>query len=295
MKLEPNIKTHNGKGLIIVIILLALLIINEGFSETKEAISFVEVDTYIHDTKTLKALISVPEGAGPFPVIMLIHGGAFLNGNRARYDKSLFEHYLKQGIAMMSVEYRLVSEGGKHPEAIKDCMHNLHWLIDHAAEYRFDTSRVVLQGSSAGSYLAMMVALTSEQSDFQPDFGPYQDRKVRVKAVISSAAMYDWTVITEGSKYIGTYREDLTASPVNLTQFGNCQHYLLLGGDGDTNWSPASSAKLMQTNLEAVGNTCELHLKTNQTHPALYDDFKEFSKWALPIIDAFLNKYVLLE
>lgn len=293
--MEPNIKTLKGKGLIIVIIFMGLLVINEGFPETKEAISFIEVDTYIHDTKTMKALISVPEGEGPFPVIMLIHGGAFNNGNRAHFDKTLFEHYLEQGIAVMSVEYRLVKEGGKHPEAIKDCMHNLHWLIDHAEKYRFDSSRVVIQGSSAGSYLAMMLALTSERNIFQPDFGPYQDRKARVKAVISSAAMYDWTVINNGSKYIGTYRENLTASPVNLAQSGTCQHFLLLGGDSDTNWSPPSSAKLMQTNLEAAGNTCELHLKTNQTHPALYDDFKEFSKWALPIIDTFLDEYVLLK
>lgn len=274
---------------------MALLFTSESYTEKNEVISFIEVDTYTHEAKTLKALISVPEGEGPFPVIMLIHGGAFIGGNRARYDKSLFEHYLNQGIAVMSVEYRLVSEGGRHPEAIKDCMHNLHWLIDHSAEYRFDTSRVVLQGSSAGSYLAMMLALTSERNNFQPDFGPYQDRKVSVKAVISSAAMYDWTVITNGDEYIGTYREDLTASPKNLAQFGNCQHFLLLGGDSDTAWSPPGSAKLMKTNLVAAGKTCELHLKTNQTHPALYDDFKEFSKWALPIIDVFLEENVLIK
>lgn len=293
MKLVPEKSSFKGRGFFVVIIPMALLSINLSFAETKKAISIIEVDTYIHDTKTLKALISVPEGEGPFPVIMLIHGGAFIGGNRARFDTSLFGHYLKQGIAVMSAEYRLVSEGGQHPEAIKDCMHNLHWLFDHAAEYRCDTSRVVLQGSSAGSYLAMMLALSSERNDFQPDFGPYQDRKVRVKAVISSAAMYDWTAISAGSDYIGTFREDLNASPVNLAHSVNCQHFLLLGGDSDTNWSPPGSARLMQANLEAAGNTCELHLKTNQTHPALYDDFKEFSKWALPIIDAFLDKYVL--
>ena len=277
----------------VVFILLALLFIGESCPGTEEAISFIEVDTYIHDTKTLKALISVPGGEGPFPVIMLIHGGGFNGGNRTRYDKSLVDHYLEQGIAVMSVEYRLVPEGGKHPEAIRDCMHNLHWLTDHAAEYRFDTSRIVLQGSSAGSYLAMMLALTSERNEFQPDFGPYQNRKVRVKAAISSAAMYNWTAITKGSEHIGTYRDSLKASPVNLARSGNCRHFLLLGGDSDTNWSPPGSARLMQSNLEAAGKSCELHLRTNQTHPALYDDFKEFSKWALPIIDAFLEEYVL--
>ncbi len=276
-----------------VIIIIALLFINESFSKTPEGISLIEVDTYIHDSKTMKALISVPEGEGPFPVIMLIHGGAFIGGDRSRFDKSLFEHYVEQGIAVMSVEYRLVSQGGQHPEAIKDCMHNLHWLIDHAEEYRFDSSRVVLQGSSAGSYLAMMLALTSDRNDFQPDFGPYQDCKARVKAVVSCSAMYDWTAISEGSDYIGAYRDSLIASPVNLAQFGTCQHFLLLGGDSDMNWSPPNSAILMQKNFKAAGKTCELHLKKNQTHPALYDDFEKFPMWALPIIDTFLEKFVL--
>ena len=286
-------RISKGRELVVVTILMSFLWITESVAQIPAAISVLEVTTCIHDTKTMNALISVPEGEGPFPVIMLIHGGAFGSGDRTRFDESLIEHYIKMDIAVMSVEYRLVLEGGQHPEAIKDCMHNLCWLIDHSAEYRFDTSRVVVQGSSAGSYLSMMLALTSERNDFRPDFGPYQDCKVGVKAVISCAAMYDWTAINNGDNYIGTYRDNLTASPVNLARFGTCHHFLLLGGDSDTNWSPPNSAKLMQANLEAAGKTCELYLKANQTHPALYDDFGEFPRWAFPIIDAFLKKFVL--
>lgn len=75
----------------------------------------IEVETYAHDIKSLKALICLPPGDGPFPVVMAIHGGAFVEKNRKQYHKSFFQHYTKRGITVVSVEYRLAQEGGHHP------------------------------------------------------------------------------------------------------------------------------------------------------------------------------------
>ena len=250
-----------------------------------------EVDTKTEGT-VLKAVINVPEGYGPFPVIILIHGGAFLNGDRYKYGNSLYFHYLNKGIATIAVEYRLVGEGGTHPTPIRDCLHNLHWLRDHAKEYRFDIRRVGLQGSSAGSYLAMMMGLTGDSIDFQPDFGLYQGLTAGVRAVISSAAMYDWTAIIEGDPYIGDSRDDPEASPVNRAYEGSCQAYMLVGGEDDNSWSPPEAARAMHDSLVAAGRHCELYLKENTNHPTFYGARGDYEIWALERIDPFLDIYL---
>ena len=254
-----------------------------------------DVETWNHNGISLKARIALPDGDGPFPVVMAIHGGAFSGGDRNRFENSFFKHYTDMGIAVMSIEYRLTAnnEGGQHPRAIQDCMHNLHWLRDHADDYNFDTTRVALQGSSAGSYLAMMLALTCRQQDFQPDFGPYQHKKATVAAVISCAAMYDWTAISNGGNYISGSRHDPAASPVNLAAQSACPAFLLLGGANDTDWSPPQPAHQMQDSLQQHGVYCELHLKPNHGHPGFYGTTDEFSAWAWERVDPFVEKYLI--
>lgn len=276
-----------------ILIWWLLCIANLGISDTSNVIQ--DVETWNHEGLSLKARIALPKGKGPFPVVMAIHGGAFSGGDRLLFDYSFFEHYTDMGVAVMSVEYRLTinSEGGQYPNAIKDCMHNLHWLRDHAKEYKFDINRVILQGSSAGAYLAMMVALTCDKENFQPDFGPYQEQKASVAAVISSAAIYDWTTISNGSNFIGSYRSDPDASPIHYTSGGSCSAFLLLGGSDDRDWSLPISTRQMQENLQKSDAYCELYLKSNQKHPAFYGVSDEFSKWGWQKVDPFVAKVIL--
>lgn len=249
---------------------------------------FIDVATYQHPACTLMARISMPQGDGPFPVVLAIHGGGFRAGDRTWFKPAFHQHYNELGIAVMACEYRLVKAGGAYPTAIRDCMHNLHWLIDHANQYSFDTGRIVVQGSSAGSYLAMMLALTSELPDFQPDFGPYQDSTAQVKAVISSAGMYDWSAIETGGAFIDDHRNDPRASPVYRCRAGSCHYFCLLGGVEDSQWSPPFTARAMCDSLKKAGHNCRLFLKKEQGHPGLYDDTDTFSKWAFARIDGFL-------
>jgi len=251
----------------------------------------LDVETYRHSDKVvLMAKIETPQSAGPFPVVMTIHGGAFTNArrDRTRFEQSFFDHFTSRGIAVMSVEYRVVGEGGAYPEAIKDSMHNLHWLIDNAETYRFDTSSITMLGSSSGSYLAMMVALTSDRGDYQPDFGPYKNRRATVRATICHAGIYDWTAIGKGKEFIGPHRSEKDASPINRSGQGTCKSFLLLGGEKDTEWSPPQAARAMQSSLKKNGRYCELHLKKDEGHTGLYDDTSEFSKWAFAYIDEFI-------
>ena len=204
----------------------------------------------------------------------------------------MHQHFIDLEIAFISVEYRLIRDGGKHPVAIRDCMHNLHWVKDNAIKFKIDPSRVAILGSSAGAYLSMMVGLTCHDTIYQPDYGPYSSKTTEVNAVISNAAMYDWNSITNGDAYIKGHREDMYASPVYLAPFNKTPAYLLIGGDNDLDWSPAKSAASMQRRLTNSGVHSELYLRDNTKHPSLYHMEDSYVEWAFKKIDPFLENFL---
>ena len=275
------------------LILISLLTCSIGKSQEEYRRIFREEhSTWSFPGRELKALVSIPAGDGPFPVVMAIHGGGFTKGNRFRFDSSMHQHFIDLEIAFICVEYRLVKDGGKHPEAIRDCMHNLHWIKERAMDFKIDPSRVAVMGSSAGSYLSMMVGLTCHDTLYQADYGPYQGKTTSVNAVISSAAMYDWSAIEKGDLYINGFRENMKASPVYLAPFNQTKAYLLLGGDNDKDWSPPKSAATVQRRLSNAGVHSELHLMEKTDHPSLYRMDNRYVIWAFEKIDPFLEKYL---
>ena len=110
----------------------------------------------------LKMDISVPEGKGPFPVCILVHGGGFTRGDKQKQPKHLFKPLSDAGYAWVSINYRLAPTY-KYPCSVEDLETAIRWVKAHAAEYRFDHSRIVLIGESAGGYLVNMVGTKNEK------------------------------------------------------------------------------------------------------------------------------------
>ncbi len=97
----------------------------------------------------LKLDISVPEGKGPFPVCILVHGGGFTREDKQKQPKHLFKPLSDAGYAWVSINYRLAPTY-KYPSSVEDLETAIRWVKAHAAEYHFDRSRIVLIGESAG-------------------------------------------------------------------------------------------------------------------------------------------------
>jgi acetyl esterase/lipase len=90
------------------------------------------------------------------PVVVWIHGGALITGNRASVPKNLLDLCRDEGYALVSLDYRLAPEV-KLPEIAADVKDFFHWLrTDGAKEYRLDPGRVVVTGGSAGGYLTLL-------------------------------------------------------------------------------------------------------------------------------------------
>jgi acetyl esterase len=107
--------------------------------------------------------LHVPDGPGPFPAAILVHGGGFDQGSKSTNVRPLFEPLANAGFAWFSIDYRLAPEA-KLPQAMEDLNAAIRWVKANAAMYRVDVSRIAIIGESAGGLL-VNYAGTHEKPD----------------------------------------------------------------------------------------------------------------------------------
>ncbi|MDE2446764.1 MAG: alpha/beta hydrolase [Alphaproteobacteria bacterium] len=133
--------------------------------------------------------VTLPLGAGPFPLVIFIHGGAWLAGHPAvtnpTYRKLNFiTKLLDAGYAVSRISYRFSSEA-QFPAQLYDCKAAVRFLRANASTFQLDPKRFAVMGDSAGGHLAALVGLTCDRADLEGDIG---------KASASSAvqAVVNW-------------------------------------------------------------------------------------------------------
>lgn len=141
------------------------------------AAQFPDVEYARPDGVPLQIDIETPDGAGPFPIVVFVHGGDFKAGNRKGTNRGVVQALKDAGIAWASVEYRLAPQY-HYPAPIDDLRSAVRFLKDHAAEYRIKPERIALMGESAG------VLLVSH-------YGAVARDKDSVAAVISVSGTHD--------------------------------------------------------------------------------------------------------
>ena len=103
--------------------------------------------------------LRLPEGAGPHPVLVFIHGGCWLSAYDIGHVGQLEEAVTAAGYAVWSLEYRRVGdEGGGWPGTFLDIARGVDAVAELASEHPLDLSRVIASGHSAGGHLALWVA-----------------------------------------------------------------------------------------------------------------------------------------
>lgn len=141
----------------------------------------------------------VPADAGA-PVIVQIHGGAWVLGDKEGQAYPLLAHLAERGWICVSVTYRL-SPRATWPDHIVDVKRALAWVKDNIADHGGDPSWVAITGGSAGGHLCALAALTPNDPQFQPGF---EDADTAVQAAVPFYGVYDWL------NRDGTGRDDLT-------------------------------------------------------------------------------------
>jgi acetyl esterase len=199
----------------------------------------------------------VPEGAGPFPAAIIVHGGAWVGGDRRLNVEPLFRPLEQANIAWFSISYRLAKDVTQFGAGIEDVKRAAAYVKQHASEYHVDPDRIALVGESAGAQLASMAALT-------PGTG--------VKAVVAFYSPSDLVSLAETSNYVPeNIRRQVEGTPwqslliAGLKQLSPIQHlgpgmppFLLIHGTSDS-LVPFEQSQRMCDAIHAAGGQCELY------------------------------------
>ena len=221
----------------------------------------------------------VPEGAGPFPTCILVHGGGFIRGDKQSYIKPLFEPLGKAGFAWFTINYRLAPQH-RWPACAEDVETAIRWVKAHAKEYKVDVARIALIGESAGGHLVSCVGTRAKED-------------TRVAAVVPFYAPHDLELQVKHRNMLG---ESMTAL-LGLTELNDdawkrlhevspssdvhkgMPPFLLIHGDKDPT-VPFEQSTRFQKQMKEIGNQCDLITIPEGVHgmgawDKLNSDYKE--------------------
>ncbi len=120
------------------------------------------------DGRALKLDLARPaEGNGPFPAVLVIHGGGWRAGNKSENRPALME-FARRGYVAVSPQYRFAPKD-VFPAQIHDAKAAVRWVKGHAKEYKVDPARVGAMGFSAGGHLSLMLGTTGASDGLEGD------------------------------------------------------------------------------------------------------------------------------
>lgn len=129
-----------------------------GTFTTTSAIEYANVDG-----KPLLLDLRVPDDNGLHPVILFLHSGAWISGERSGGPAI---RQVSRGYAVASIDYRLAPQS-TFPAPLEDCKAAVRWLRANASRYRLDANRVAVFGASAGAHLGALLATTRDRPELE--------------------------------------------------------------------------------------------------------------------------------
>jgi len=156
-----------------------------------------DVEYAKRDESPLKADVYVPHGPGPFPGVLVVHGGAWMAGSKLtmrRPAELLAEH----GYTAVNINYRL-APGAPFPAQIEDCKSAVRWMRRNAEKFKMDSSRVGGLGYSAGGHLVALLGTTDPSAGLEGADVGTDAPSTRLQAVVAGGAPCDFRVLREDS------------------------------------------------------------------------------------------------
>ena len=126
----------------------------------------------------------LPQGDGPFPLIVNVHGGGFMMGDKSDPpSQPAIAQFLANGYAVASIGYRLSAEA-KAPAQIQDVKAAVRWLRANAAKYNLNPDKFAGFGGSAGGSLVALLGTSCGVAELEgADLGN-SDQSSCVQAVV---------------------------------------------------------------------------------------------------------------
>jgi acetyl esterase len=201
----------------------------------------------------------VPPGRGPFPAVIVVHGGGWEAGDKVTYITPVLEPLARAGFAWFSIDYRLTPEV-RHPEQLDDLRKAIRFVRDNARRFRVDPGRLALLGESASGQMVAQVATGDRE----------------LAAVVSFYGVYDFVpMVTDASPRsllvrlfaLDTLDDEARAT---LQRYSPAYHVsktmpplLLIHGTDERLWAQGQA---MRDRLAAAGAAHELYAVEGAPH-----------------------------
>ncbi len=124
---------------------------------SRYAIDVEDVEYIRYGNQPLLARIYKPRGAGPFPLIIDLHGGAWCKKDRTS-DAGTDEPLAKSGVVVVALDFRMPPDAG-YPASLQDVNYAIRWCKSRAAELGSRADLIGILGVSSGGHQAMLAAM----------------------------------------------------------------------------------------------------------------------------------------
>jgi acetyl esterase/lipase len=241
------------------------------------------------------------------PLIVWIHGGAFLFGSKEGFPaEPIPMDFLLEGYAVASINYRLSPEA-IFPAQLEDCKAAIRWLRAHADEFGIDSNRIGVWGASAGGNLAALVGTTGELRDFE--VGENLGFSSRVQAVcdffgptdflqmdahrLSDGQVHDVPDSPESKLVGGPIQENPDkARRVNPITYvtKDAPPFLIVHGTVDR-LVPFNQSQLLAAALEAAGAPVKFHPVEGGGHGEYFGAGGGYGLYADPVVAPMVKAF----
>ena len=216
--------------------------------------------------------VHLPATGTNWPLIVWVHGGAWLEGSK---ESPPALRFLREGYAVASVNYRL-SQHAIFSAQIQDCKAAIRWLRANANQFGYDTTHIGVWGGSAGGHLVALLGTSGDVPEFDT-VGALTNVSSRVQCVVDFFGPTDLTAMAKQAPADSAIEHDALNSPESKLLGGPVQQrkelartanpityvatddpsFLILHGDKD-NLVPLGQSELLQAALKKAGvdSTC---------------------------------------
>jgi acetyl esterase/lipase len=165
-----------------------------------------DIEYLRHGDRPMMLRLYRPAGAGPFPGVIDLHGGAWNNGDRTLcHDRAVA--LADAGLATAALDFRQAADA--YPTSLVDINYSVRWLKAHAKDLSIDPDRIGLSGESSGGHLAMLAAMRADDTRYASI--PIGDGSIDARVACVGLS---WPVINPLSRYRNALRGAAENPPV---------------------------------------------------------------------------------
>ena len=254
-------------------------------------------------SRMLMARIYQPQGAGPFPTLLDVHGGAWHDKDRFA-NVPMDEAVARSGVLVVAIDMRNSHEA-PYPASVQDASYGVRWLKTKARDWRGDPTHLGILGSSSGGHVAELLAMRPRDPRYNalPVQGaPDLDATVAYVATRSPIsdphARYEHMVKTnrpemekKSKMYFDPWDTIFEANPALMLERGEkvtLPPLLIMQGELDSNVPWQIQEKFAKA-YRAAGGECELEIFAGCEHQWIADPGPETDR-AHEILKAFIAR-----